>query len=123
MIREISRKCASGYLALVVLPGLHILDGWLFYRAVSAQNVGGTIFTVLMGIVILICYKGFFMVHPNQSKVLQLFGTYVGSVRETGLRWANPARVPAGDRSTGPGLRGAWTRPSTGQRGSGISPR
>ncbi|MFT5141022.1 MAG: regulator of protease activity HflC (stomatin/prohibitin superfamily) [Rhodothermales bacterium] len=30
------------------------------------------------------------MVHPNQAKVLQLFGTYVGSVRETGLRWANP---------------------------------
>jgi regulator of protease activity HflC (stomatin/prohibitin superfamily) len=29
-------------------------------------------------------------VAPNQSKVLQLFGTYVGSVRETGLRWANP---------------------------------
>ena len=30
------------------------------------------------------------MVHPNQAKVLQLFGNYVGSVRETGLRWANP---------------------------------
>ena len=30
------------------------------------------------------------MVHPNQAKVLQLFGTYVGSVRQTGLRWANP---------------------------------
>ncbi len=24
------------------------------------------------------------------AKVLQLFGTYVGSVRQTGLRWANP---------------------------------
>ena len=30
------------------------------------------------------------MVHPNQAKVLQLFGAYVGSVRQTGLRWANP---------------------------------
>jgi regulator of protease activity HflC (stomatin/prohibitin superfamily) len=47
-------------------------------------------FTVLAFIVIVICYKGFFMVHPNQAKVLQLFGAYVGSVRETGLRWANP---------------------------------
>jgi len=45
----------------------------------------------LIGLVLtLICYKGFFMVHPNQAKVLQLFGTYVGSVRQTGLRWANP---------------------------------
>jgi regulator of protease activity HflC (stomatin/prohibitin superfamily) len=41
-------------------------------------------------VVTLICFKGFFMVHPNQAKVLQLFGTYVGSVRQTGLRWANP---------------------------------
>jgi len=29
-------------------------------------------------------------VNPNESKVLQLFGKYVGSVRVAGLRWANP---------------------------------
>jgi regulator of protease activity HflC (stomatin/prohibitin superfamily) len=40
--------------------------------------------------VVVICFKGFFMVNPNQAVVLQLFGTYVGSVRVTGLRWANP---------------------------------
>lgn len=90
MIQEISRKCASGYLALVVLPALNILDGWQFYRAVNAQSPMGIFFTVLAFVVLVICYKGFFMVHPNQSKVLQLFGKYVGSVRETGLRWANP---------------------------------
>jgi len=90
MITEISRKCASGYLALVVLPALTILDGWLFYRVVNAQDAVGIFLTVLVFVVLLVCYKGFFMVHPNQAKVLQLFGKYVGSVRETGLRWANP---------------------------------
>ena len=30
------------------------------------------------------------MVNPNEAKVLQLFGKYVGSAREPGLRWANP---------------------------------
>jgi regulator of protease activity HflC (stomatin/prohibitin superfamily) len=30
------------------------------------------------------------MVAPNQAKVLQLFGDYVGTARETGLRWTNP---------------------------------
>ena len=90
MIKEIGRKCASGYLALVVIPAVHILDGWLFYRAVQAENPTGVFLTVLGFIVIVILYKGFFMVHPNQAKVLQLFGSYVGSVRETGLRWANP---------------------------------
>lgn len=87
MIKEINRKCASGYLALVIIPALQILDGWLFINAVRAENIAATFATVLVFIVILICYKGFFMVHPNQSKVLQLFGNYVGSVRETGLRW------------------------------------
>ncbi len=90
MIKEINRKCASGYLALVIIPVLNILDAWLFYKAVNAEYVAGIFLTVLSFIVILICYKGFFMVHPNQAKVLQLFGAYVGSVRETGLRWANP---------------------------------
>lgn len=33
---------------------------------------------------------GFFIVQPNQGKVLQLFGSYVGTVVESGLRWANP---------------------------------
>ena len=33
---------------------------------------------------------GLFIVNPNQVKVLQLFGSYVGTVRTPGLRWANP---------------------------------
>jgi regulator of protease activity HflC (stomatin/prohibitin superfamily) len=33
---------------------------------------------------------GFFMVNPNQGKVLQLFGEYRGTARVNGLRWANP---------------------------------
>jgi regulator of protease activity HflC (stomatin/prohibitin superfamily) len=33
---------------------------------------------------------GFFMVNPNQGKVLQLFGDYRGTAKTHGLRWANP---------------------------------
>ena len=33
---------------------------------------------------------GLFVVNPNQAKVLQLFGDYVGTARKPGLRWANP---------------------------------
>ena len=31
-----------------------------------------------------------FVVNPNEAKVLQFFGDYVGSVAKPGLRWANP---------------------------------
>ena len=90
MIKEIQRKCASGYLALVVLPVLFILDGWFFFEAIQAQSLFMVVSAVLIFIVLLVCCLGFFMVHPNQARVLTLFGTYVGSALETGLRWANP---------------------------------
>jgi regulator of protease activity HflC (stomatin/prohibitin superfamily) len=34
--------------------------------------------------------RGFFMVAPNEGKVLQLFGDYAGTAKVAGLRWANP---------------------------------
>ena len=90
MIQEKTRTAASGYLALVILPLLTLLFGWYFIRSAIAEQVTYAVLHMLGLVITLICYKGFFMVHPNQAKVLQLFGTYVGSVRQTGLRWANP---------------------------------
>ncbi len=90
MISEIKRKCASGYLALVAIPALLLADGYMFFKALQAAYTPLLVVAPLLAIVLLVCLAGFFMVHPNQAKVLTLFGTYVGSVRETGLRWANP---------------------------------
>ena len=90
MIHENTRTAASGYLALIVLPTLTALCVWQVIRAAIAENL---LLAVVLGMALvvgLICFNGFFMVHPNQAKVLQLFGSYAGSVRETGLRWANP---------------------------------
>jgi regulator of protease activity HflC (stomatin/prohibitin superfamily) len=45
---------------------------------------------LLLSVVVLICWAGLFMVHPNEAKVLQLFGKYTGTCHDPGLRWANP---------------------------------
>ena len=90
MIKEIQKKYASGYLALFVLPVLFIANGWMFVTAVQSETLPLIIISILIAIVLLVCFAGFFMVHPNQARVLTLFGTYVGSARDTGLRWANP---------------------------------
>jgi regulator of protease activity HflC (stomatin/prohibitin superfamily) len=90
MIKEITRTATSGYLALLVIPALTLLMGWLTLGAVLDQNVLRAVSYGVLLLAVLICYNGFFMVHPNQAKVLQLFGSYAGSVRHTGLRWANP---------------------------------
>lgn len=90
MIREKPRNVSSGYLALVVLPVLTLLCGFLVVRGAQMDNIVLAASSALALVVVLVCFKGFFMVHPNQAVVLQLFGSYVGSVRVTGLRWANP---------------------------------
>src|SRR5205814_10276899 len=56
-----------------------------------AQGSGSlVIFAMAAGIFMLVGLAGLFTVSPNEAKVLQLFGSYKGTVREPGLRWVNP---------------------------------
>ena len=90
MIREEVRKVSSGYLMLVVLVIAQLATAYGIYRAVLAESVPGIITAVFASIVVLIMWAGLFMIHPNEAKVLQLFGKYVGTAHEPGLKWANP---------------------------------
>jgi len=90
MIREEVRKAQSGYLMLVVLAAGQLGFGYLVVRSAIAISIGGLVATSLASIVVAICWAGLFMVHPNEAKVLQLFGKYVGTAHDPGLKWANP---------------------------------
>ena len=90
MIREEVRKVSSGYLMLVVLAVAQIGFAYGIYRMGVAQNIPGLLGFALASVVTAICWAGLFMVHPNEAKVLQLFGKYVGTAHEPGLKWANP---------------------------------
>jgi regulator of protease activity HflC (stomatin/prohibitin superfamily) len=90
MIREQVRKVSSGYLMLVVLAVAQLAFAYAIYRSGVAQNIPGIIASALASVVVAICWAGLFMVHPNEAKVLQLFGKYVGTAHEPGLKWANP---------------------------------
>ena len=90
MIREQVRKVSSGYLMLVVLLVLQLATAYWIYRAVLAESVPAVITAVVAAVVVLIMWAGLFMIHPNEAKVLQLFGKYVGTAHEPGLKWANP---------------------------------
>ncbi len=90
MIRERAAATLPGL--LVMLLGLLAL-GFLIYALVT-QAFGDSpgiliteaILILLAGFVLL----GVFVVNPNEGRVLQLFGDYVGTVKTPGLRWANP---------------------------------
>ncbi len=90
MIRERERKVSSGYVMLVVLAIAQLGSGWLIYKAVQVQSIAGLVAAVLASIVVLVLWAGLFMIHPNEAKVLQLFGDYVGTAHDPGLKWANP---------------------------------
>ncbi len=90
MIREEVKKVSSGYLMIVVLAIAQFGFAYGIFRSIVAVSVPGLIVTVLGTIVVAICWAGLFMVHPNEAKVLQLFGKYVGTTHQPGLKWANP---------------------------------
>jgi regulator of protease activity HflC (stomatin/prohibitin superfamily) len=93
MIREKQMSAASGWLALAFfLPLLVLLVVLIILEARQGPDtspwliVAYSIGTVVVGI----CLGGLFVVNPNEGQVLQLFGSYVGTVKHPGLRWANP---------------------------------
>lgn len=90
MIREIERSAASGYLALIILFALTVLNVALLIRALNEdQSVQAVAFALAL-LIVLVSWFGLFVVNPNEAKVLQLFGSYVGTVRDAGLKYANP---------------------------------
>jgi regulator of protease activity HflC (stomatin/prohibitin superfamily) len=80
----------SGIPALIGIIVLLIADGAWFVYSIQNQVVWAIIVAILAAIVLLICLGGFFTIAPNEGKVLQFFGNYVGTVRDAGPRWANP---------------------------------
>jgi regulator of protease activity HflC (stomatin/prohibitin superfamily) len=91
MIEEKQASTYSGYLAIPVLLVLTLVTP----VAVAVLPLLLKIPMIIFGLLVLVCWIGFFMVAPNQGRVLQLFGKYVGSERNEGLRWANPLYMKA----------------------------
>ncbi len=90
MIQEKARQAQSGYLMLMVLTLGQLGFAYAIFVALRTMSIGGLIAAVLASIVVAILWAGLFMVHPNEAKVLQLFGRYTGTVHDSGLKWANP---------------------------------
>ena len=86
MLKETRAQAKSGFSTLFVLLVLQIASVAIVLTMPPLLKV----LALLGGIVVFICWFGFYMVQPNQSAVLQLFGRYVGTDFENGLRWANP---------------------------------
>ena len=79
IIKPTSGWATLGLLLLMIAGGvvLLLLKQFLF---------GG----LLLGTALLFVAPGFIAIEPNSSRVMTLFGTYIGTIRESGFFYANP---------------------------------
>ena len=83
---EKNHKPLSGYLALFINM---LLLGAFISAVILTKNALWTLLLLPWFIML----PGFFFVNPNGSRVLVLFGEYVGTVKKNGFYWVNPFYV------------------------------
>jgi hypothetical protein len=93
-IREVELEARPGIGPLLGGIALWVLAAAVFIAGVASKQPVATGLGVgaasLIAVGACLVLVGLFTVAPNQASVLQLFGTYVGTVKTPGLRWANP---------------------------------
>jgi len=89
-MQEVEVRSWSGIPALVL--NLVVIVASVVWLVLGARdNSGSMIFASLVLLLLAaLMLIGYYMVEPNQAAVLTLFGKYVGTVREQGLRFNNP---------------------------------
>ena len=90
---EVDFKSFSGYLALLLAVAAMVAIPVLISSS-GRTEYGNRDVPVLAVIALIVFFilmlKGLYMLQPNQSALLMLFGAYRGTDYSTGLRWANP---------------------------------
>ncbi|WP_452231425.1 SPFH domain-containing protein [Lacinutrix sp. MEBiC02595] len=76
-------KPINGYFILAITIALIVSS---IYFTFTTENPEYALFLI----VAIILFKGFVLVNPNNSRVLLLFGKYIGSIKSNGLFWVNP---------------------------------
>src|SRR4051812_32009737 len=73
----------NGYIAIVVA----LITAALIVYGLVTHNV---LLCALLFPIFILTLKGLIVVNPNSSKVLLLFGSYKGSIKQSGFFWINP---------------------------------
>jgi regulator of protease activity HflC (stomatin/prohibitin superfamily) len=88
----------AGGIYLIATAALHISDQQAAAAYLgtapppASQDIGAIVGGTLLILAAFFTLRGLFIVNPNEARVLQLFGKYVGTARDQGLRWTNPFR-------------------------------
>ena len=83
-------KGGSGWTMLIVAVLLFLVGVAAFLFALDSQNWWVAAVAAVVEVAGIVILPGLFVNPPNLSRVVILFGRYVGTVRENGFRWVNP---------------------------------
>ena len=89
-MKEAQIQTVPGIPMLLALLAAFPVLAYAAFLGVSLGSPAIVIGCALLAVVAAVMLGGFFMVEPNQAAVLSLFGKYVGTSKDQGLRWANP---------------------------------
>jgi len=92
-IQEKAAKKFNGFIMLIILIALIVLEIYLIVLIANTENVNILWIFLPMIFVIILLSVGFSVVQPNDSRVLILFGKYIGTIRNSGFWWVNPFTV------------------------------
>ena len=90
MIRERENAALPGLPILIGAVALIVVSVYEFVAGVREPSAAAFIWSSILLVVAVVLLIGLFVVNPNEGKVLQFFGSYAGTVKRPGLRWANP---------------------------------
>lgn len=88
-IREKDTKSMAGIPVLLLSVMAKVASGWMFVVGARSSEPLLVVAGIIIFLIALIALAGLYTVAPNQSAVLSLFGKYIGTVDEQGLRWNN----------------------------------
>jgi regulator of protease activity HflC (stomatin/prohibitin superfamily) len=89
-MKEAPVKSLPGIPMLLVLLLALPACGYLGFLGISRGTPVLIALALLLAFLVVVMLGGFYMVEPNKAAVLSLFGKYVGTVKDQGLRWNNP---------------------------------
>lgn len=89
-ITEKQARKVNGFLMLFVALCLLVLEIYLLYLGIKTDSAAITWFFFPLLVVIFLLFNGLIIIQPNDSRVLILFGKYIGTVRNSGFWWVNP---------------------------------
>lgn len=92
-ITEKSANKLNGFFMVLVLVALIIVEYFLVEEMAFTNNPSLLWFFIPILLLIVLIFSGFIIVQPNDSRVLILFGKYIGTVRTSGFWFVNPFTV------------------------------